>query len=319
MTNKVITQTVIVAGEDALYTIGSTKAIVKLSGTKEFMVIDYPRIGVDVLQTQQGSVVPDLNVMLLVHGNGDVSDSSSYSRLPSTSLSGGSISFPASTPPTLGLGSNYIQIQGASSLTTPVFYYPASAQLLFDGRPGQIWELTFRHKCPSNDAVGRTYRIASFGSSTSTNFSSTTNKLRIYINSTVPPAFIVEFNLTSVACVWDLSATNYNASNLNHILISCDGTMIRLFVNGVVHATTYATSSTYDSTTTATPMAVFTGGDSGGELKITDIDEIQLKIGGTVTTASFTAPTTEYTGTTGAIFYTASKVIIPKKRVLEFV
>lgn len=319
MTNKVITQTVIVPGEDTLFAVGSTKAWLKFPMTKEFMVIDYPRIGVDALQTQQGSVIVDTTVKLLVHGNGDVSDSSSYLRSPTTALAGGTVTFPASTPPTLGLGSNYIQVQGVSSLSTPVFYYPGSAQLLFDGRPGQIWELAFRHKCPSNDAGGRTYRIASFGSSTSANFSSTPNKLRIYINSTTPPTLTVEFNLVSVPCVWDLSTTNYNASNLNHILISCDGTTIRLFVNGVVHATTYATSSTYDSTTTATPLAVFTGGDSGGEQIATNIDEIQLKIGGTVTTASFTAPTTEYTGTTGTVFYTASKVIIPEKRVLEFV
>lgn len=323
MTNKVITQTVIVTGA-----VLPADVITKLAGTKEFMVIDYPRIGVDVTQTQQGSVIPDTAVKLLVHGNGSQVDSSSFARTPTQVLPGNAgeaITYPSSTPPNLGLGANYISIVGGTGsgslpLNTPIFYYPVSADFLFDGRSGSIWELSFRYKCDTADAVGRTYRIARFGDNDSQNFShSGLRGLKFYINSTVPPTFNIQWNVDPIVTTWDLSTTNFNASNLNHILVSNDGTTIRLFVNGIVHATTYPVSVFNDTDVIGNPFALFSGGDSAGELKTTSIDEIQLKVGGTVTTASFTAPTTEYTGTTGTAFYTASKVIIPAKRVLEFV
>lgn len=316
MTNKVITQTVVVTG-----TVLPADVITKIAETKEFMVIDYPRLGVDYIQTQQGSVIVDTAVKLLVHCNGDFSDSSSYLRATANTLQGGSLTFNASTPPTLGLGSNYIQIQGAASLSQPHFRYANSADLYFDGTSGQIWELAFRHQHPFLNN-GRTYPVCSFGSSSSANFSSNPNKFRLYFqNPSVGPNknLVLEFNTATSALTWDISGTNYSSSILNHILISCDGTTIRLFVNGVVHATTFSVNAGYESSTTATPLCLFTGGDTEGSLSITAMDEIQLKIGGTVTTASFTAPTTEYTGTTGTVTYTGNKCIIPKKRVLEFV
>ena len=312
MTNKVITQTILQPG-----TVVPADTIVKVPDTKEFMVIDYPRIGVDIVQSQYSVPVVDTTIKLLLHLNNDMVDASSYARVPAYDLFGGTITFPASTPPTYGLGANYSQFQGIASLATPRIYYPQSADFVFDGRPGSIWQFSFRHNYPfTTPPANKVYYVASFGTNLSGNSSGNTNKLAFFFRTT---DFVVQWTGPGgFESVFSLLTTNYSLTELNHIEVTNDGTTIRLFVNGILHGTTYPVSSNYNSAMAATHYALITGGDTAGELQITRLDEVQLKIGGTVHTASFTAPMTEYTGTTGVAMWTGSKVIIPKKRVLEF-